>query len=84
MLRLGLSVIDENIDVIKCVPLSTSILVLMSKDVEKYVVSMKLEGLATVVKVIIGEAVAVNPSPCSPAEVLLVPTDSVASDFVIL
>ena len=52
----------------------------MSDDVEKYVVSLKLEGLAAVLEVTIGEAVAVIPSPWPPAVVLLVLN---TSDFVI-
>ena len=54
-------------------------MVVMSEDVEKYAVSLKLEGLAAVVKVTIGEAVVVIPSPWPPAVVLLVLT---AFDFV--
>ena len=51
----------------------------MSEDVEKYVVSLKLEGLAAVLEVTIGEAVAVIPSPWPPAVVLLMLN---TSDFV--
>ena len=65
---------------IKSVPLSTPVLVVMSEDVEKYVVSLKLEGLAAILEVTISEAVAVIPSPWPPAVVLLMLT---ASDFVI-
>ena len=35
----------------------------MSEDVEKYVVSLKLEDMAAVLEVTISEAVAVIPSP---------------------
>ena len=48
---------------IKSVSLSTPILEVMSEDVGKYVVSPKLEGLAAVLEVTIGEAVVVFPSP---------------------
>ena len=48
---------------IKSVPLSTPVLVVMSEDVEKYVVSPKLEGLAAVLEVTIGEAVVGIPYP---------------------
>ena len=56
----------------------------MSEDVEKYVVSLKLEGLAAELKVTIGKAVAVITSPCPPAVVPLVLTGSVTLDFVIM
>ena len=65
---------------IKNVPLSTPVLVVLSEDVEKYVVSPKLEGLIAVLEVTIGEAVVVFPSPWPPAVVLLVLN---AFDFVI-
>ena len=52
----------------------------MSEYVEKYVVSLKLEGLAAELKVTIGEAVVVFPSPWPPAVVLL---GLNAFDFVI-
>ena len=52
----------------------------VSEDVEKYVVSLKLEGLAAALKVTIGEAVVVIPSPWPPAVVLLMLN---TSDFVI-
>ena len=63
------------------VPLSTPILVVVSEDVEKYAVSLKLEGLAAVLKVTIGGAIVAIPSPWPPAVVLLVLT---AFDFAIV
>ena len=51
----------------------------MSEDVEKYVVSLKLKGLAAALKVTIGEAIVVIPSPWPPAVVLLMLN---TSDFV--
>ena len=65
---------------IKSVPLSTPVLEVMSEDVEKYVVSLKLEGLAAILEVTIGEAIVVIPSPWPPAVVLL---GLNAFDFVI-
>ena len=51
----------------------------MSEDVEKYVVSLNVEGLAAILEVTISEAVVVIPSPWPPAVVLLVLN---TSDFV--